>query len=149
MYLQEVEVKLKRKYQSVDILKKFTSSQDAVDYAMAAHYGLCDDSKEHMFAVFLNRANRVIGHKLISTGSAVGCICDIKDILTVALSLRAEGLMLFHNHPSGNLVVSQADQIITSKLKNAATIMDIQLVDHIILTHETDQYYSFADNGIL
>lgn len=149
MYLQEAEVKLKRKYTSVDTLKRFSGSQDAVHYARTAFYNDCEDHKEHMMVVLLSRSNRVIGHRIISTGSSTGTICDIKDILLTALNLKAEGIILYHNHPSGNLQPSFQDQEITKKLKGACMFMDIALQDHIIISCDPNQYYSFADEGII
>lgn len=149
MYLQEAQVKLKRRYSSVDVLKFISSSKDAVDYAFTALYDDCEDHKEHMFAMFLSRANKVIGHKLLSTGSSTGCICDVKELLLIALTLKAEGVMLFHNHPSGSLSRSVADEAITKKVKLACMTMDLNLMDHIIVTAEKSKYYSFADEGEL
>lgn len=149
MYLQEAQVKLKRRYSSVDVLKFIKSSLDAVDYAFTALYDDCEDHREHLFVIFLSWSNKVIGHKLLSTGSSTGCVCDVKEILLIALTLKAEGIMLFHNHPSGSLNRSVADESLTKKLKLACMTMDLVLLDHIIVTAEKSKYYSFADEGQL
>lgn len=149
MYLQEAQVKLKRRYSSVDVLKFIKSSLDAVDYAFTALYDDCEDHREHLFVIFLSWSNKVIGHKLLSTGSSTGCVCDVKEILLIALTLKAESIMLFHNHPSGSLNRSVADESLTKKLKLACMTMDLVLLDHIIVTAEKSKYYSFADEGQL
>jgi DNA repair protein RadC len=102
---------------------------------------------EEMYAVYLSRANDVIGTYLISKGGTAGTVCDPKVVFTTALNCNAHGVILTHNHPSGNLNPSLADKEITNKVKEAALLLDMKLVDHIIVTE--DGYYSFADEGII
>jgi DNA repair protein RadC len=97
--------------------------------------------------LYLNRANKVIGSYQLSKGGITGTIADVRLILSVALKTLASGLILAHNHPSGNLKPSEADKQITNKIRQAAKLLDIELLDHIIISSEG--YYSFADDAIL
>ena len=102
---------------------------------------------EEMYAVYLSRANDVIGSYQISKGGTTGTMCDPKVVFTTALNCNAHSIILTHNHPSGNLKPSSADHEITKKIKNASAFLDMQLLDHVIVT--ADGYYSFADEGVL
>jgi DNA repair protein RadC len=101
--------------------------------------------QEQFVVLYLNRANRVIGSYQLSKGGITGTIADVRFILSVALKTLATGLILAHNHPSGNLKPSEADKQITSKIRQAAKLLDIELMDHIIMSSEG--YYSFMDDG--
>ena len=150
MFVQEIQVSLKRKYIDTSALKVILSSDDVVNYARATFFNECEDHSEHMFAIFLNNSNKIIGHKCFSSGGLTGTVSDTRIILSVALQLLAVNIILLHNHPSGNLKPSEADKRITDKTKEAAKLFDMTLHDHIILTpFPTDGYYSFADNGNL
>lgn len=102
---------------------------------------------ESAMAVYLNRANNTIGWMKISQGGISGTVMDVKIILAGALKSGACGVIVAHNHPSGNTKPSEQDIRLTQKLKNACQIMDLCLLDHVILTE--DSYYSFSDNGAL
>ncbi len=102
--------------------------------------------QEQFVVLYLNRANRVIGSYQLSKGGIAGTIADVRLILSVALKTLATGLILAHNHPSGNLKPSEADKQITNKIRQAAKLLDIELIDHIIISSEG--YYSFMDEGI-
>jgi len=95
--------------------------------------------------MLLNRSNKVLGIAQISQGGISGTVTDVRIILQYALKSNASGIILCHNHPSGNMEPSEADIKITSKLKEAAIIHDITLLDHLIITK--DGYYSMADMG--
>ena len=104
---------------------------------------------QEMFIVaYLNRSNRIIGVYEVSTGGITGTVADVRIILGTALKVAATGIILSHNHPSGNLVPSKADLELTQKIKEASRFLDITVTDHLILTYE-NKYYSFADEGIL
>lgn len=103
--------------------------------------------QEQFKVLLLNRANRVIGIYEVSSGGMAGTLADPKLIFSAALKSCASGIILSHNHPSGNLKPSQADIGLTHKLKTAGSFLDIQVHDHIILTAEG--YYSFADEGLM
>jgi DNA repair protein RadC len=108
---------------------------------------LSDLDHEQFYVLFLNRANKVIKYERISQGGMNGTVTDVKIILRKGLENKANGLILFHNHPSGNLNPSESDSIITKKIRDASALMDIQTLDHIIIGGK--EFYSFADNGII
>lgn len=83
----------------------------------------------------------------ISKGGINGSVTDVRIVLQYAIKANASGLIVCHNHPSGNLNPSESDTAITKKIKDSAILMDIQLLDHLIIN--TDNYYSFADNGLI
>ena len=103
--------------------------------------------QEAMYCLYLNRANKPLGIAQISLGGYTGTVADVRLILTIALKSGCCAFVLCHNHPSGNLRPSMADEDLTQKIKGAAKLMDITLLDHLILSHEG--YFSFADEGIL
>ncbi|MBL0057506.1 MAG: DNA repair protein RadC [Chitinophagaceae bacterium] len=107
--------------------------------------------KDHLYevfaVVFLNQANKVNHFEIISRGGITGTVADPRIILKKALAHNATSLVLCHNHPSGNLQPSRADEQLTQKIREAALLFDIRLLDHIIVSEEG--YYSFADEGNL
>ncbi len=106
------------------------------------------DHRREVFAVlFLNRANKVNHFEIVSEGGITGTVADPKIILRIALEQNAVNLILCHNHPSGSLRPSRADEQLTAKIKEAASYLDIKVLDHIIVSEEG--YYSFADEGLL
>lgn len=102
---------------------------------------------EEFWIILLSRANKVKSTYLISRGGITETVVDVKIILKKAIDNLASGLILVHNHPSGNLKPSQSDLNLTKKIQSGATIMDIQLLDHLIIGD--GNYYSFADNSLL
>ncbi|WP_299702724.1 RadC family protein [uncultured Pontibacter sp.] len=102
---------------------------------------------EQFKVLLLSRANRVLGIYEVSTGGVAGTVADPKLIFAAALKACASGIILSHNHPSGNLTPSAADLQLTKKLKQGGELLDIAVLDHIILTGEG--YYSLADEGLL
>ena len=123
-------------------------SKDAFDIFME---NWDQDSIEHIeeFKLMLmTRSNKVLGIASISKGGISGTLTDVRIILQLAIKSNASGIIVCHNHPSGNLNPSESDTKITQKIKESGNIMDIQLLDHLIITAE-NSYYSFADNGLL
>lgn len=102
---------------------------------------------EEFKVLLLNRANRVTGLYQLSKGGICGTVADPRLILAVALKSLSVGLVLAHNHPSGNLTPSIADRELTTKMKVAASYHDITILDHLVISN--DSYYSFAENGLL
>src|SRR5512133_660360 len=102
---------------------------------------------EEFWILFLNRANKVQGRMKISQGGVSGTVTDVRIVMKQAIEMLASGLVICHNHPSGNNSPSDADIRITQKIKEAGALMDIQLLDHLIICGRN--YYSFADNGAL
>ncbi len=125
-------------------IKKINSSKDAYHLLSPS---IAQLPHEEFWIVYLNNANRVIYTALLSKGGITGTLVDVRLVLKQALELGAVGLVLAHNHPSGTLKPSVADEQITQKLKRAAEALDIRVLDHLIVTQS--DYFSFADNGIL
>lgn len=103
--------------------------------------------QEQMKVILLNRANIVLGIYEMSKGGISGTVVDIRIILGVALKCNASAIILVHNHPSGKLVPSEPDKVITKKLKEACNLLELYLLDHLIISKFG--YYSFADEGTL
>ncbi len=104
--------------------------------------------KEQAVVLYLNRSSRVIGGYKLATGGIAGTVVDVRLILSAALATAATSFILAHNHPSGSLQPSKADVEMTTRVKEAARIMDIVMQDHIIISPYR-QYYSFADEGLM
>lgn len=139
-------LELGRRRQSSEVREKpiIRTSRDSFDYIYPE---IADLKHEEFFMLYLNRRNQVIGSKNISSGGVTGTVADTKIILKHALELLASGIVAIHNHPSGNLQPSEADKKLTRKIKEAASLMDIVLIDHLIIGDKT--YLSFADEGLL
>jgi DNA repair protein RadC len=125
---------------------KIGGSRDVNEYIRSV-YPVSIEIREAMLVLLLNNSNRTLGYSIASIGGLTGTLVDVRLVLRDALLTQATGLILIHNHPSGTLKPSQSDINITSKVKNAAKLLDIILLDHLILTEDT--YYSFADEGKL
>ncbi|MFN5171143.1 MAG: RadC family protein [Cyclobacteriaceae bacterium] len=137
-----LELGRRRKELEPEAKPKITGSKDAFELLRG---DLMDLPKEEFWVLLLNRANRVIAKRRISEGGVSGTVADPKIIYKFALEELASGVIVAHNHPSGNLSASQQDIELTRKLKEGGRMLEIQLLDHIIVAGT--QYYSFADNG--
>lgn len=127
---------------------QITSAADARDYLL---YFFNDDTialHERFVVGYLNRANKLMGVYEVSKGGISGTVVDIRLILSVALKSAATGIILAHNHPSGNLNPSESDISITDKINKACKLMDIKLLDHLILSPALT-FLSFAEEGLL
>ena len=105
--------------------------------------------QEQFLIMYLNRVNKVIGVYHAFTGGITSTVVDIRIILAVALKSMACGMIISHNHPSGVIKPSLADNELTNKIKEASRLMDIELLDHIIVSPDRKTYYSFKDEGEL
>lgn len=125
---------------------KITTSKESEEVIRQFYF---DDIEiyESMFILLLNRSNNTIGYAKISQGGTAGTVVDVKIIAKFAIEGLSSGVILAHNHPSGNTQPSQPDKEITAKVKNALKLFDIQLIDHVILTKES--YFSFSNAGLL
>lgn len=139
-------MELGRRRQATASLEKPVVTSSA-DVAMYLQTSLRDYKHEVFAVVFLNRANKINGFKIISEGGITGTVADPRIILKKALEEDAVNLILCHNHPSGSLKPSRADEELTHKIKEAAKYFDIKVLDHLIVSD--DGYFSFADEGIL
>ncbi len=139
-----LELGRRRKNTGAREIKKITSSRDAYQ---ALYPRLSDLNHEEIWALFLNRSNRVESTMRVSEGGISSTVLDVRLVLREALNRYASGIILGHNHPTNNCMPSEQDIRITAKLKEAARIMDISLLDHLILCG--DRYYSFADENMM
>ncbi|MBL8015596.1 MAG: hypothetical protein JNK26_05425, partial [Candidatus Doudnabacteria bacterium] len=126
---------------------KITSSKDAADFIRETFGEGQVELQEQFIVLYLNQANEIIGYYKHSKGAINATVADIRIVLATALKALAVSMVIAHNHPSGNLKPSRADEQLTDKIKQSSTLMDVKLLDHIIVTKEG--YYSFADEGLL
>lgn len=125
---------------------KINTSQDAADYARQFYH---DDIiiYESFFIILLDRENKILGWAKIAQGGIIAVYVDVKIIAKYVVDVLASGLILVHNHPSGQLKPSEPDKALTKKISNALAFLDSKVLDHIILTKES--HYSFGDNLLL
>lgn len=124
--------------------KQVTTSNQIAEYLKT----MLKDYAYEVFAVlFLNQSNRINHFEIISRGGITGTVADPRVILKKALDAEATSIILCHNHPSGNLKPSRADEELTHKIKEAARFLDIRVTDHLIVSEQG--YYSFSDEGLL
>jgi DNA repair protein RadC len=145
--ISEVRLVYKTKIKASDRLQ-IKCSKDAFDIFMESWDMDSIEHTEEFKMLLMNRSNSVLGIFPVSKGGLSGTVIDVRLIYQAAIKANASGIIICHNHPSGNLNPSESDTKITQKIKEAGNLMDIQLLDHLILTTE-DSYYSFADNGLL
>lgn len=123
---------------------KITGSKDVADHFSPI---LSDLNHEEFWIMLLNRGNKIIDSFMISQGGISGTVIDVRIILKPAIEKLASSIILCHNHPSGTMQASDADIKITKKIKKAAELLDIAVLDHLIIGQ--NKYLSFADEGIL
>jgi DNA repair protein RadC len=128
--------------------KKISSSFDAHKIFMENWNPDTIEHVEEFKILLMNRSNSVLGIMDVSKGGISGCVVDNRIIFQAAIKANASGIIVCHNHPSGNLNPSESDTKITQKIKNAGAVVEVQLLDHLIITTD-GSYYSFADNGLL
>lgn len=126
---------------------KIVSSELAYKIVLSCWDKSIIELQEEFKVLLLNRANKVLGIYSVSKGGVSGTLVDPKLIFSVSLKCNASGLILVHNHPSGNFNPSECDKQLTQKLIKAGNFLDIKILDHLIIT--PDAYFSFADEGIL
>lgn len=129
-------------------LGKITHSGKAAEICRDCYQQDQIQIREQMYALYLNRDNRVLGCYEVSKGGVSSTLVDVKLVLAPAITALASAMILTHNHPSGNLTPSRSDLDITKRVLEAARIFDIALLDHIIINPEGG-FYSFADHGNL
>jgi DNA repair protein RadC len=141
--IKEYKLKsIESEYKQVQI----NSSDEAVNYIRQFYFDDID-IYESFFILMLNRANITIGYAKISQGGISGAVVDVRIIMKYCIDSLCSGVILSHNHPSGNVHPSEQDIAITKRLKEAGKILDVNITDHVILTK--DSYYSFVENGII
>ncbi len=139
-----LELGRRRKQAEIPDNKQIKCSRDVYDMLSPL---LSDLPHEEFWILFLNRSNRVMNRIKLSQGGVSGTVTDVRIVMKKAIENLASGIIVCHNHPSGNLSPSESDTRITQKIKEAGALMDIQLLDHLIISDK--DYYSFADNGLL
>jgi DNA repair protein RadC len=142
--LSEIQVSYKSKLKYSE-MKTITTSKDAEEIFRGIWSNKMEFVEE-FFMLLLNRANKVKGWYKVSEGGTTGTVVDPKVIFSVALKCHACGIMLAHNHPSGNTKPSQQDMDLTKKLVAGGKVLEINILDHLILSAEG--YFSFADEGL-
>jgi DNA repair protein RadC len=140
----ELKTTYKRLQPAADAFKVM-SSKDLNAYFRPLFEDI-QDTKERFIAVYLNRSNRIICYEIISEGGPTATVVEPQQIIRGALMCNAQAIALCHNHPSGETKPSQPDRNLTSKMKQAADLFNIVLLDHLILG---DSYLSFADEGLM
>lgn len=142
--MSALELGRRRKVEEAINRKQITSSKDVIDIFQPQ---LADLPFEEFWILLLNRANKIIEQVRISEGGQTATVVDVRKIMRIVLEYQALGIILCHNHPSGNHNPSEEDIKITQKLKAAANTLDIKLLDHVIITDKS--CYSLADNGLI
>lgn len=132
---------------SITALPILKSSKDAYNYIKDKYVPESINYFESFYVIFLNRSNRIIAHQQLGQGSITGCILDVRMLISTATIFASVGVVLVHNHPSGSTKPSDADIALTKKVKEGLKLVDIQVLDHLIITDET--YFSFTDEGML
>lgn len=146
-HLAEITVAYKTKVKARD-RPRISSSKDAHAIFSKLFNKDTIELLESFYLLLLNKANAVLGYRHISSGGLSGTVVDVRHIFAIALKANAAGIIMGHNHPSGNLQPSQADIDLTRKTRDAGKILDVPLLDHIILSPD-ETYYSFADEGTI
>jgi DNA repair protein RadC len=126
---------------------KVSNSKDAYNLLIRQWDPSKVEFVEQFKILLLNRAHKAIGEYEVSTGGSTATIADPKLIFAAAIKSNASGIILAHNHPSGNLTPSDADIGLTKRIVDAGKLLEITVLDHLILTSES--YYSFADDGLI
>ncbi|MDQ3843227.1 MAG: JAB domain-containing protein [Bacteroidota bacterium] len=144
--IAEVELIYKTKVKASE-RPKITGPKDCYEVLLSLWKDGKMELQEEFKVLLLDRSQRVKGVYEASMGGITGTVADPRLILAAAIKSLSVALVLSHNHPSGNLTPSRADEELTLKIKEAAKYHDIKVLDHIILSGEG--YYSFADEGLL
>lgn len=142
--LAAMELARRRRMQEPARFSRLNCSRDAHELLCPEFIGL---RHEEFWVLMVNRANGIIGKKRISIGGVSGTVADPRIIFRTAIESLASGIIVAHNHPSGNLKPSKEDISLTGKLKDGGKMLDIQFIDHLIISG--NNYYSFADSGTL
>jgi len=139
-----IELAGRRQQNQARAVPKIKSSKDA--YEILRHH-VQDLNHEEFWLLCLSRSGAVIAEHRIGEGGITGTVADPRKIFKLALDQMATGIIVCHNHPSGNLSPSEQDKDLTNKIRAAGKLLDINLMDHLIITQK--QYFSFADEGLL
>lgn len=133
-----IELGSRRMHKSI-FQKSIFQSSDVIEHLK---YSLQFESREIFMVILLNQANKIIHEQILSEGGITGTVADPRVLFKIALAHEATGIIICHNHPSGQLKPSRMDDMLTDKVKKGASLLDIKLIDHIIVS--TDGFYSYA-----
>ncbi len=139
-----LELGRRRRGEDALVRQKITSSVSVFELMQPI---IGDIQHEEFWIIYLNNSNKVIQKNQLSKGGITGTLVDVRLVLKNALEVGAIGLILVHNHPSGNIKPSDVDKQVTRKLKHAAESLDIKVLDHVIITEKS--YFSFADKNLI
>ncbi len=139
-----LELGRRRRLEEAIVLPKITSSKEVFSIMQPI---IGELQHEEFWIIFLNNSNKVLYKQQSSKGGLTGTLVDVRLVFKKAIELYATAIILCHNHPSGKLQPSNADKLITSKLKNAGETLDIKVLDHLIITENA--YFSFADENLM
>ena len=141
------EIKLIRSVLEEGAMVKVTTAKDVVDYVEKHCMPKEDQWREQAWVLTLNRGNNINGHFLLSIGGTGSTVFDKKIVAKVAVDMVADGVILVHNHPSGNAKPSAADINQTKGVRNGLKCLDIELIDHVIIAD--GEFYSFAEEQVM
>ncbi len=141
------EISLKYEKKEINISKRHITGSDIAYNIIKQFYNSDINIYETVYAIFLNTANSVIGVAKIGQGGLSSSIVETRIIYKIAIDLLSSGVILVHNHPSGEIKPSDIDKAITNKLKKGLKTLDIRLLDHLVISNK--DYFSFADEGLL
>ncbi len=127
---------------------KITASNDAYN-VIKEFYSEDIEIYESFFILTLNQSHITTGYAKISQGGIAGTVVDATMLANFAISNLAKGVIIAHNHPSGNMNPSEQDRALTKRLKEGLKFLDTSLLDHLILSPYDNEFYSFADNGLI
>lgn len=142
--LAALELGRRRRFAEVSTQAFIKNSKDAFEYF---YMRMADIEHEQFWVMLLNPANKVIKLAKVSDGGINGTSADPKRIFKIALENNATAMMLCHNHPSGNVLPSDHDKVLTRNIINGGKLLEIKILDHIIIG--IDKYFSFADSGLI
>jgi len=144
--IAEVQLIYKSKTKAADRVQ-VTTSKETFELLKSLWNMDTIELQEEFKVLLLNRSSQVLGLMHLSSGGISGTVADPKLIFVAALKAAASAIILCHNHPSGQVRPSRSDEAATGKIRMAGDLLNIQLLDHLIITNES--YFSFADEGLL
>ncbi len=148
-FVAEIQLKYLPSAKSRLNVGKIQSSVDAYNFLKTIYNQDTIALTETFVLVFTNHANEIIGYNIHSSGTIASTQVEIRLIMAIAINCACSGVIISHNHPSGSMSPSKSDRIITDKINQALEVFNIKLLDHIIVSPNQGDYFSFTDNGVL
>ncbi|SRR5574344_269594 len=138
------ELGRRRRAETVEIKKRICKSDDVLELMQTK---IAELTHEEFWTIFINRNSNILSIRKIGEGGLTSTTVDVRIIVRIALELQATGIIICHNHPSGNLKPSESDILLTQQIKKATELLNIELIDHLIIHH--NDYYSFCAEGLI